>query len=118
VQAFGIAGTDTPAPSQMKKSCLQLGEFLENSLPDPVIDFDLKFLTSQSLRFLCARWKTGTRCHEDGQNLLVEYEPSGLTTMAIPIEKTLMGHGVATTLPWLPAHLNLVTEMLSQISGI
>jgi hypothetical protein len=118
VQAFGIAGTDTPAPSRMKKSCLQLGEFLENSLPDPVIDFDLKFLTSQSLRFLCARWKTGTRCHEDGLNVLVEYEPSGLTTMTIPIEKTLMGHGVATTLPWLPAHLNLVTEMLSQISGI
>lgn len=114
VQAFGIAGTDSSSPPPSAEDCRRLGDFLEHSLPKPALDTEMRLILPESLRLLCARWKTGTRCHSDGHNILVEYEPSGLTSLNLPIEKSLMGHGVATTVAWLPAHLKLVIEMLLQ----
>ncbi|MFN8706105.1 MAG: hypothetical protein ACK526_03575 [Planctomyces sp.] len=115
VQAFGIAGTDTSPPPIDADASNRLGKFLEHSLPDPEISADLRLVFPEEFRFLCARWKTGTRCHDDGLNLLVDYTPSGITSLSLPIEKSLLGHGVATTAVWLPAHLRLVTENLEQM---
>ncbi|HAP08086.1 MAG TPA: hypothetical protein DCR20_09675, partial [Planctomycetaceae bacterium] len=68
---------------------------------------------SRRLRRLCSHWKYGTRCHTDGINLLVDYGPSGKYTFpAIPIEVAVLGHGVATSVHWLPAHLQLVLNAL------
>ncbi|HIE95710.1 MAG TPA: hypothetical protein EYG03_03895 [Planctomycetes bacterium] len=113
VQAFGIAGTDVPPPIAMQAN-RAVAAVLEAGLTAPEHGLDTRFIVPQQLRDTCARWKTGTRCHGDGRNLLVEYEPSGRTTpLASPIEETLLGHGVATTLAWLPAHLALVLQALS-----
>lgn len=111
VQAFAIAGTDVATPASLSAN-ERLEEFLESTLPAPILSFDLKLIASPALRSLCARWKTGTRCHADGQNLLVEYESSGRTSLGAPVENSVLGHGVATTVTWLPAHLQLVMETL------
>ncbi len=111
VQTFAIAGTDVMAPVTMN-ACRRLTEFLESSLAEPVITPELQLIRPEGIRRLCARWKTGTRCHADGLNLLVQYEPSGETLLNMPVEDSLLGHGVATCRVWLPAHLRLVTSLL------
>lgn len=109
VQAFGIAGTDTSI-STTSETYLQLAKVLEAGLAEPKHGFDTKYIISSRLRNACARWKTGTRCHTDGLNLLVEYEPCGRLSVLMPIEESMFGHGVATTVNWLPAHLALVMQ--------
>ncbi len=111
VQSFAIAGTDVSAPTSLDTN-KKLAALLEAGLEPPVHGLDTKLIVPKSVGDMCARWKTGTRCHADGQNLLVEYEPCGRTSMAIPIEEALLGHGVATTINWLPSHLALVMEAL------
>ncbi|MEZ6127498.1 MAG: hypothetical protein R3C59_02290 [Planctomycetaceae bacterium] len=108
VQAFGIAGTDTAS-----KADAEVVRLLESGLAPPEDQPDTRFLMPERVRNLCARWKTGTRCHSDGQNLLVSYEPCGRkTALGLPIEQSIFGHGVATTLDWLPTHLALVMAHL------
>ena len=47
-------------------------------------------------------------------NLRVDYVPSGEKTLVgQAIETTVFGHGVATTIKWLPTHLQLIVEALS-----
>ncbi len=113
VQAFGIAGTDVSVPTAEPMNG-QLGAILEAGLAEPVQGLDTKFILSTRVRNACARWKTGTRCHADGQNLLVNYQPSGRSVLLVPVEETLFGHGVATTVNWLPAHLALVLDSLGR----
>lgn len=113
VQAFGISGTDVAAPTSSTVN-QRMGEVLETGLEAPEHGLDTKFLAPARVRDLCARWKTGTRCHATGRNLLLDYEPSGRKTkLGFPIEQSLCGHGVATTTNWLPAHLALVMESLT-----
>lgn len=112
VQAFAIAGTDVvpPTSSEVNK---RLESLLTAGLEPPVHELDTRFLVPERLRNTCARWKTGTRCHADGLNLLVEYAPCGRKTpLAFPIEEAICGHGVATTVDWLPTHLSLVMNAL------
>lgn len=110
VQAFGIAGTDVASPPSIDAN-RKLAAVLEFGLDEPEYHLDTLLIKPDSLRTLCERWKAGTRCHADGLNLLVEYEPCGRRTpLATPIEESVLGHGVATTIDWLPAHLNLVME--------
>ena len=46
-------------------------------------------------------------------NLLVDYKLCGdVSTIGQPIELSLLGHGVATTIRWLPTHLKLVMEAM------
>ena len=115
VQAFGIAGTDLDTYVTSTQNN-RLKQILEADLIVPEHGLDTRFIRPEGIRNLCARWKTGTRCHADGRNLLVEYEPSGRKLLnAVPVEESLFGHGVYTTTDWLPAHLSLVmTEMTSQ----
>ncbi|MEZ6057732.1 MAG: hypothetical protein R3C01_13615 [Planctomycetaceae bacterium] len=114
VQAFGIAGTDVVPPTS-KRVNQQLAPILEAGLADPVFGNDTRFIRPERVKTACARWKTGTRCHADGTNLLVTYEPSGRTTsLGRPIESALFGHGVATTTTWLPSHLALILKTLQQ----
>jgi hypothetical protein len=114
IQAFGIAGTDiSSVPSQAANE--KLTSLLEANLPEPQHELDTRFLATKRLRDTCARWKWGTRCHADGQNLLVDYIPSGSRTpFGRPIETSMLGHGVATSLKWLPVHLKLVMEALGK----
>ncbi len=113
VQAFAIAGTDVSSPATMAVN-EKLTALLEANLPDPQHQFDTLFIPSKRLRDTCARWKLGTRCHADGVNILVNYQPSGDTTpLGQAIETSLLGHGVATTIKWLPAHLEAVIEVLT-----
>jgi hypothetical protein len=114
VQAFAIAGTDTTSlPSSETNEKLEA--LLARNLPEPTHGVDTKFLYPRGVRDACARWKTGTRCHTDGLNLLVEYEPSGNTVaLGQAIEESVLGHGVATTTVWLPAHLRLVLTAMSR----
>ncbi len=112
VQAFAIAGTDVSSmPSRSANQ--RLSALLEANLPDPVHGLDTQLISPKRVRDLCVRWKAGTRCHADGRNVLVDYTPSGkLSLTGRPIETCLLGHGVATTVQWLPSHLNLVLEHL------
>ena len=116
VQSFAIAGTDTTSIPAARANA-QLTELLESGLSpvDPAsLPLSLKFTPAGRVRDLCARWQPGTRCHADGVNLLVDYEPSGDRTFpGIPIESSVMGHGVATSLRWLPAHLDLIEQTLN-----
>lgn len=114
VQAFAIAGTDVPPPTWIEQN-KALTELLEATLPEPMHDLDTRFILPQRVRDACARWKTGTRCHADGKNLLVEYQSSGLETpLHNPIEEAILGHGVATSVAWLPTHLTLIINQLSE----
>lgn len=116
VQAFAIAGTDTTSIPAAKTNAL-LSEILESGLSpiDPAtLSTALRFTPAGRFRDLCARWQQGTRCHADGLNLLVDYTPSGDRTFpGIPIESAVMGHGVATSVRWLPAHLRLIEQALN-----
>lgn len=112
VQAFAVAGTDV---SSMPVRAINqyLAAVLEAGLPEPQHGLDTRFISPQQVRDTCVRWKTGTRCHRDGINLLVDYEPCGDVSMiGQPIELSLLGHGVATTIRWLPTHLKLVMDAL------
>lgn len=112
VQAFAVAGTDVPLPTSAP-SHKAFGELFEQGLSPPEITLDLKFVFPRSVREVCARWKTGTRCHTDGRNLLVDYEPCGRKTLTgRPIEEAMFGHGVATVIEWLPRHLALVMHWI------
>ncbi len=114
VQAFAIAGTDIMAPVSVVAN-QGLTSFLELTLVEPEVSFDTKFIVPKQIRTLCGRLKTGTRCHADGLNLLIDYIPIGsLNAYGRPLETSIMGHGVTTTLTWLPAHLRLVIEAISQ----
>ena len=114
VQAFAIAGTDVSSMPSISVN-QRLSALLEANLPEPEHGFDTRLISPRQVRDVCGRWKTGTRCHADGLNVLVDYKPSGeLTAIGRPIELSLLGHGVATTVKWLPAHLKLVLEQLSR----
>ena len=122
VQAFAIAGTDT-TPMTSGEVIRALHELLEtSSLARPADNFSspidaLRLVPGGRMRDLCRRWKTGTRCHETGLNQLVDYVASGKRKLGVPLERTVMGHGVATTLTWLPAHLRLVIESFSALEN-
>jgi len=114
VQAFAIAGTDM---SSMPTRAINqsLSAMLEANLPEPQHGLDTRFILPKQIRDACARWKTGTRCHSDGLNLLVDYKPSGdVLTLGRPLEESLFGHGVSTTVRWLPTHLKLVMDALME----
>ena len=88
---------------------------LEAGLKDVVLDERLRKIKIKRVRDVCSRWKPGTRCHDDGEHLLLEYEPSGRKTkLGSPVENTRFGHGVATTTTWLPVHLALVMRALAK----
>lgn len=117
VQAFALAGTDVSS-LQKRRVNEQLNQILESGLEPPEHALDTRLIVPARLRDLCARLKLGVRCHTDGLNLLVDYEQSGEVVFpGIPIEKTVMGHGVATTVTWLPAHLHLVLNTLQTRNG-
>lgn len=114
VQAFAIAGTDV-VPPRAGAIDAAMAKVLERGLEPPQHGLDTRFLPSKRLRDTSARWKTGTRCHADGQNLLVKYQPSGRKTrLGVPIEEGTFGHGVYTTADWLEAHLELLLEHLKK----
>ena len=115
VQAFAISGTDfvPPIPGAMKRH-RRLSAFLQRGLEPPPPSADTRRIPAEPLRHLCGRWKTGTRCHSDGRNLLVDYRPCGRMMRGRPVEVSVFGHGVATTLDWLPAHLKLVLNHLDR----
>lgn len=112
VQAFAIAGTDVPTlPGRKMHDAL--GRVLEAGLDSPRHGFDTRFIFPKRVRNACARWKTGTRCHTDGRSLLVNYAKTGRKTkLMLPIEQSVFGHGVATTLDFLPTHLGLIMDAL------
>ena len=113
VQAFAIAGTDVSSPLS-KSANEKLSLLLESSLPAPKHGLDTQLIPTKRLRDTCFYWKQGTRCHTDGINLLVDYFPSGdQTSIGQSVETALLGHGVATTVKWLPTHLQLVMEAIS-----
>lgn len=106
VQALGIAGTDVPPPTMLKLD-QALGAVVERGLKS---SGGLKLLPKK-IRHTCARWATGTRCHTDGRNLLLQYEASGhQSRLGVPIEESMFGHGVATSEAWLRAHLGLIIQ--------
>ena len=112
VQTFAIADTDlnTGKSAEINQ---RLNTLLESELDEPAPEPETRLILSRRLRRLCSRWKHGTRCHTDGQNMLVDYQPSGQFTFpAIPIELAALGHGVATAVHWLPAHLQLIITAL------
>jgi hypothetical protein len=115
VQAFAIAGTDTTSIPAAKANS-SFAELLESGLApvDPsTLPMALRLTPVARIRDLCGRWMQGTRCHADGVNLLVNYVASGDRTFpGIPIESAVMGHGVATSIRWLPAHLRLIEQTL------
>jgi hypothetical protein len=112
VQAFGIAGTDVPTGVSLMAH-KRLAKVLTAGLDEPNHGPDTRFIVPATVRNACAWWKTGTRCHADGLNLLVEYNPCGRkTAMGQPIEQSVFGHGVATTVEWLSSHLTLVLNSL------
>ncbi len=114
VQAFAVAGTDVPSVTA-RAAHGRLEELLQSGLEAPAHGVDTRFILPARLRDTCARWKTGTRCHADGQNLLLNYEPCGRTTrLGQAVEHSMLGHGVATTIDWLPAHLALTLQALGE----
>ncbi|MCA9058206.1 MAG: hypothetical protein KDA85_06890, partial [Planctomycetaceae bacterium] len=116
VQAFAIAGTDV-STIPTRDSNGRFMELLERNLTSPEPSLDTRLIRPATMRDLCIRWKTGTRCHTDGLNLLLNYEPSGDTSpLGRPLETSLLGHGVATTCRWLPVHLKLIIEGLADTS--
>ena len=118
VQAFAVAGTDLSAPASIAANG-KMHALLEASLIlqlQQSRDLPLDVIQPARLRDLCVIWKTGTRSHTDGINLLVDYKPSGMMKFGMPLEQCVFGHGVATTTPWLPAHLKLVTETLLSLA--
>ncbi|MFK7821875.1 MAG: hypothetical protein AB8G99_24465 [Planctomycetaceae bacterium] len=114
VQAFAVAGTDVPTGMSLNTH-KRLGEILTRNLEEPKHGPDTRFIRPANIRDVCARWKTGTRCHADGVNLLVDYQPCGRkAAIGQPVEQAVFGHGVATTVEWLASHLALVLRSLSE----
>ena len=111
IQAFAVAGTDVVSAATLDEND-RLTNLLERNLVEPVHELDTRFIPTARLRNTCYRWKQGTRCHTDGLNLLLNYQPSGESVLGLPLESTVFGHGVATTVKWLPAHLRLVLDLL------
>lgn len=113
VQAFAIAGTDVvpPAPGPIDRD-KKIAQVLLNGLAPAPETVDVRLIPVKQLRQLCARWKQGTRCHTDGHNILVDYQPSGRIVADRPVEQSVFGHGVATTVDWLPAHLALLLKRM------
>jgi hypothetical protein len=111
IQAFAVAGTDVVSAATLDEND-RLTNLLERNLVEPVHELDTRFIPTARLRNTCYRWKQGTRCHTDGLNLLLNYQPSGESVLGLPLESTVFGHGVATTVKWLPAHLRLVLDSL------
>lgn len=113
VQAFAIAGTDVvpPASGPLERN-RRIAELLQQGLEPPELTADTRLIPGSHLRVLCARWKTGTRCHTDGYNLLVDYQPGDHTETERPVESSVFGHGIATTHAWLPAHLALLLHRM------
>ena len=111
IQAFAVAGTDVVSAATLDEND-RLTNLLERNLAEPVHELDTRFIPTARLRNTCYRWKQGTRCHTDGLNLLLNYQPSGESVLGLPLESTVFGHGVATTVKWLPAHLRLVLDSL------
>ena len=107
VQAFAIAGTDI-APPLKRTANARLGEFLERGLPEAT-PHKLK----EKIKVTCARWKTRTRLHADGRNLLVDYESAQLTRFG-PARQAVLGHGIYTLTGWLPGHLALLLKWLEE----
>lgn len=115
VQAFAIAGTDVPTGTSLPGH-LRMSKVLHAGLAEPQHGLDTRFILPAHVRDACARWKTGTRCHSDGLNLLLEYQPCGRRTkMGQPIEESVLGHGVATVIEWLPTHLAEVLTGLDTV---
>ena len=112
VQAFAIAGTDVPTlPGRKMHDAL--AQILEAGLEEPRHGFDTRFLFPKKVRDTCARWKAGTRCHADGLSLLVDYAfTQRKTKLLLPIEQSVFGHGVATTIDFLPTHLGFIMDAL------
>ncbi len=119
VQTFAIAGTDVvpPAPGPIERN-KRIAQLLLNGLAPSPETIDTQLIPVKHLRQLCARWKTGTRCHADGHNLLVDYQPSGRIVGDRPVEQSVFGHGVATTVDWLPAHLDLLLSRMDIAAAI
>lgn len=107
VQAFAIAGTDI-APPLTRKDNAQLGAFLETGLPEATPQ-----KLQDRLKVACERWKTCTRLHTDGRNLLIDYQSSNMTRFG-PSRQAVLGHGIYTLKDWLPSHLSLVLKWLEQ----
>jgi hypothetical protein len=112
VQAFALAGTDVSPPTSFNNN-KAYSKLFERGVSPIETTLELKFIFPKALRELCGRWKHGIRCHEDGLNLLVQYEPCGRKMVTRrPIEESMFGHGVATVEEWLPRHLQLILESL------
>ena len=113
VQAFAIAGTDVvpPTPAQIERN-RRISELLLRGLDPPTLTIDTSLIPIKHLQHLCARWKTGTRCHADGHNLLVDYQSDNPEHAGASSETSVFGHGIATTLQWLPAHLALLLNRM------
>ena len=107
VQTFAIAGTDF-STSVRKAENERLGLMLETGLGVPT-PTELK----ERFPVLCTRWKTATRLHADGCNLLVEFEPTRMTRFG-PAHQSIFGHGVYTRVEWLPAQLALIMDRLQR----
>ncbi len=107
VQTFAIAGTDLQ-PTVNREANQSLGEYLERNLPNA---------TPQSIKerlpIVRGRWKTATRLHTDGQNLLLAYPPTRLTRFG-NAHQSVFGHGVYTRTEWLPAHVGLLMQQLQR----
>jgi hypothetical protein len=105
VQTFAIAGTDLQ-PTVHREANESLGEYLERNLPNA---------TPQSIKdrlpVVRERWKTATRLHTDGQNVLIEYPATKLTRFG-NAHQSVFGHGVYTRTEWLPAHVELLMKHL------
>jgi len=107
VQAFAVAGTDI-VPALKRTDNALLGAFLERGLLD-VTPPKLR----DRLKVACARWKTRTRLHTDGRNLLIDYQSSNMTRFG-PSRQAVLGHGIYTLKDWLPGQLSLVLKWLEQ----
>lgn len=105
VQTFAIAGTDLQ-PTVNREANQSLGEYLERNLPNT---------TPQSIKerlpIVRECWKTATRLHADGLNVLIEYPPTKLTRFG-NAHQSVFGHGVYTRTEWLPAHVELLIKHL------
>lgn len=107
VQTFAVAGTDLPAAG-FKAEDQALRRFLESNL-----DEDTPEKIRERFPIVCERWKTATRLHTDGRNLLIEFEKKGVTRFGLS-HQAVLGHGIYTLRPWLPAQLALVTHWLER----
>ena len=107
VQTFAVAGTDLAAAGY-KTEDQALRGFLESSL-----DEDTPERIRDRFPIVCGRWKTATRLHSDGRNLLIEFEKKGLTRFGLS-HQAILGHGIYTLGPWLPAQLALVIDWLAR----